>query len=698
MSVQKFPTRLSVVIAMALTNVSLSIYASDGVFEEVIVVTGKRLPVFSNLTDMADQPIPVTDIAALVGQMPGAALINNGGLSGQVAYRGVFGSRIGTTLNGQRFESGGPNMMDPPLHYAPPVLVEKIEVSRGTPGLEFGPALVGGVNAVLKQVPFQATSKVEGHYDLTASGRGNNGSQAVGGIAGMANDRYRGHMLFSDEHGQNTEFPAGTIASSAFDRQVYGLAGGMQSGSSTYDVEFRHHATGPTGNPPFGMDIEYVDADFARLGWASNFGDINVTASAGYADIAHGMNNYALRPAPANPALYRRTLTDATTWVGSVKIDMPTAAGLFKAGLDTQLADKSASIGNPNSPGFVLQSLPAIVLKRTGMYLQIQPSLNDWRFLLGVRVDGHNAEAGRASTGPAVPAMPASLALAFNGASRQWQATTVDALARVWRVQGDANWRLSLSRRNRAPDYVERFAWLPTAASAGLADGNTYVGNQNLNYETATTLDAGVDLLWGNGYVRPTVYITGISNYIQGIPFDTTPGIIDSVVEQVSNMNGDSTPLQFNNVDARLYGFDMDFGYQLNRSLGLNGSLTVNRGERRDIDDQLYRLAPPRLMLGMNYQRRSWGINFKSTYHHRQSRVSESNSEIPTSGYTLFDLSSHWQPTPDLTLLAGIENLFDSQYSEHLGGYNRVAAGDVGLGERLPGSGRSLFLSVQVTR
>ena len=158
MSVQKFPTRLSVVIAMALTNVSLSIYASDGVFEEVIVVTGKRLPVFSNLTDMADQPIPVTDIAALVGQMPGAALINNGGLSGQVAYRGVFGSRIGTTLNGQRFESGGPNMMDPPLHYAPPVLVEKIEVSRGTPGLEFGPALVGGVNAVLKQVPFQATS------------------------------------------------------------------------------------------------------------------------------------------------------------------------------------------------------------------------------------------------------------------------------------------------------------------------------------------------------------------------------------------------------------------------------------------------------------------------------------------------------------------------------------------------------------
>jgi len=695
-NVQKFSAPLSVFLAIALNNVSPNIYASDGVFEEVIVVTGKRLPIFSNSKDMADQPIPVTDIAALVGQLPGAALINNGGLSGQVAYRGVFGSRVGTTLNGQRFESGGPNMMDPPLHYAPAVLVDKIEVSRGTPGLEFGPALAGGVNAVLKQVPYQATSTVEGHYDLAVSGRSHNGSQAVGGVAGMANDRYRGHLLFSDEHGQNTEFPGGTIASSAFDRQVYGLAGGMQNGRSTFDLELRRHATGPTGNPPFGMDIEFVDADFARLGWESSFGDVNVSASTGYADIAHGMNNYALRPTPASPNLYRRTVTDATTWVGSVKLDMPTAAGLLNVGLDTKLADKSARIGNPNNASFALQSLPAVVLKRTGIHLQVQPSIKDWRFLLGVRVDRHRAQAGLATTGPAVPAMPASLAVAFNNTDRQWQATTVDALARVWRVKGDATWRLSLSRRNRAPDYVERFAWLPTAASAGLADGNTYVGNQNLDYETATTLDAGVDLAWGKGYVRPTVYITGINNYIQGTPVDATPGIIDSVVERVSSMNGDPTPLQFNNVDARLYGFDMDFGYQLSRSFELNGSFTVNRGERRDIDDQLYRLAPPRLMLGIDYQQKTWGTRLSGTYHHRQTRVSESNSEIATGGRTLFNLSSHWQPTVDLTLLAGIENLLDRQYSEHLGGYNRVTAGDVGLGARLPGAGRSLFLSVQI--
>ena len=82
------------------------------------------------------------------------ALIDNGGLSGQVQYRGLFGDRVLIRINGQRFHGGGPNAMDPPLHYAPMPLIGSVEVDRGISPVRNGPGLAGGVNARLKQVDF----------------------------------------------------------------------------------------------------------------------------------------------------------------------------------------------------------------------------------------------------------------------------------------------------------------------------------------------------------------------------------------------------------------------------------------------------------------------------------------------------------------------------------------------------------------
>ena len=45
-----------------------------------------------------------------------------------------------------------------------------------------------------------------------------------------------------------------------------------------------------------------------------------------------------------------------------------------------------------------------------------------------------------------------------------------------------------------------------------------------------------------------------------------------------------------------------------------------------------------------------------------------------------------------MTLSAGIENVFDKEYKNHLGGYNRIRNSDVGLGARLPGVGRNVHV------
>ena len=44
------------------------------------------------------------------------------------------------------------------------------------------------------------------------------------------------------------------------------------------------------------------------------------------------------------------------------------------------------------------------------------------------------------------------------------------------------------------------------------------------------------------------------------------------------------------------------------------------------------------------------------------------------------------------TLGAGVENLFDKVYQDHLGGYNRVRESDIAVGDRINGMGRSMYL------
>ena len=119
-----------------------------------IIVIGQRDTATTDQIESDKEIVSTPDAAALVARAPGASLIDNGGLSGQVQYRGLFGDRILVRVNGQRFSSGGPNLMDPPLHYAPMALVDRIEVDRGISPVRKGPGLGGGVNAVLKQAQF----------------------------------------------------------------------------------------------------------------------------------------------------------------------------------------------------------------------------------------------------------------------------------------------------------------------------------------------------------------------------------------------------------------------------------------------------------------------------------------------------------------------------------------------------------------
>lgn len=669
----------------------------DSALRDVVVVTGQRPDTATtDVVTLEERPLQGPDVTNLLSRIPGAARIANGALSGQAQYRGLFGDRINLRVDGQRFASGGPNLMDPTFHYAPAPLTEEVVIDRGVSPVSDGPGLGGGMNAVFKRIDFADGPDMMFGYDLTADARSVDSSLAVGGVAGAATDTWRLNLLGSYEKGEDTKFPGGEIAASSFERGVFGASGGVRFGDSTLTLDLRRQNTGPSGNPPFPMDIIYFDTDFARVGYSTRFGDIKLDASLGYADVTHRMDNLTLRPAPA-AAQQRAALADATTRTAKVAVTLPALAGDLSIGADGDDIDREGSIINPTNAAFVIRNFPGIAQRRFGGFAEWTGGIGLFQSQLGLRLDRHEADTELASTGAAVPAMATGLANAFNAADRSRDDSTWDAVARFWTpADNGLSWRLTLARKTRVPGHVERYLWLPTNASGGLADGNVYVGDLNLRPETALIAEAGVDYRTATAYVRPTIYVRQIDDYIQGVPFDATPGVIDTPQEMVASMNGDPTPLRFANVDARLYGIDLDAGIVLGGPWRVDAVASFVRGERRDIDDNLYRIAPPSLTVGLTYEEQDWSATLETRAVAKQDQVSATNSEAETPGYVLLNAFGSWTISKGVRLSAGVENLLDHKYEDHLAGYNRITGSDVPLGSRLPGAGRGAFVRLGI--
>ncbi|MCL4671343.1 MAG: TonB-dependent receptor [Sphingomonadaceae bacterium] len=668
----------------------------DPVLTDVIVVTAARDSTAS--TDALDPPATIAlppDAAAIAARTAGGALVGNGALSGQLSYRGLSGERVLGRINGQRFATGGPNAMDPPLHYAPAVLLERIEIARGVAPVSQGPGLAGALNAVLLQPAFGTGPALAPTGTARAHYRSVDDSYAVGGMAGLASDRWRLGLLASREEGDDYAIPGGTAGSTSFERNLYGAVAGFRTGAGELFVEYRRSETDPSGNPPFALDIVYFNTDFVQGGFTGSIArDVTLDVRLGHVAVRHLMDNQTVRRPAAPAAMARATFADANTMTAETSIRLGGERRHIKLGVDAELTDKFVRITNPFNAGFFIDAQPQLRSERVGAFAEWRGGAGLVELEAGARLDRVSESAGLPQLGAAVPAGPRTLAAQFVASDRVRRDTVVDAVIRAWAPGEVLTPRLTLARKTRVPSLLERFAWLPTEASYGLADGNIYVGNRALEPEVAWIAEAGFDLETGGLTLRPTLFYRRVDDYIQGTPFDATPGVINSPVEMVANMGGDATPLMFRNVDAELYGVDVDFDMAIAATVRVEGTASYVRAKRRDIADNLYRVAPASGRLAFLWQPGAFTLGAEVNAAARQGKVSATNSEAPSKGYAVVGLFGEARLGDRLTLAAGVENLFDTLYRPHLSGFSRVGASDVPVGTKQPGAGRGVWARI----
>lgn len=683
------PSRLLPLVALALP---FAVHA-DHVHIEEVIVSGSH----ETLTiDVADALVASPDAAQLLKKAPGANVNSNGPLTGIPQYRGMYGPRVGVQLNGTQLESAGPNLMDPALSYAAAGQLESLQLYRGIAPVSVVQESIGGaINAVTENRDFATSSDFETSGRVLASGQSVNQGTQLGASVFVVNDQHRIRIAAMTERGDDADFDDGTIEPSEYERDRYELGYGVRLDRHTLQLDYSRTETGDSGTASLPMDIQTINGDLYSAGYLYD-GDVwDLDFKVFGSDLGHGMTNYHLRTPPA-AAGFRRNDANSDNLGFKLQLTREDSSGRWVIGADGLDAEHDARITNPNNAMFFVEGFNAAERRILGLFAERQHDFgNRWSAELGLRYNNVEMDADEVDGTPAMMMPPATaLRDAFNAADRNQTDNNVDAVAKAW-YEVDEQWTAyaGVGRKTRTASYQERYLWLPLEATGGLADGRTYTGNIELDPEVASEVELGVDFVGSSISFSPRVFYRDVEDYIQGTPSEVMPANQFVNMMNMNNGTNNPSPLQFNNVDATFWGMDMDWSAQLSEHWSLGGVVSYVRGERDDINDDLYRIAPLNGSVELSYAQSSWGAALTLVAYADQDDVSETNGELETDGYELINLNAWWRPMPSLRLVAGLDNALDEGYEDHLGGYNRARGNaDLAVGERIPGYGRNAFV------
>jgi len=662
---------------------------------EEIIVSGHHLST-RVATIVVERELAV-DTAEVFSRLPGADRNKNGRLTGIAQYRGMFGDRVSVNIDGLGVISGGPNAMDAPLSYLSPMITEELTLERGVPGVASAPEAIGGhVDAKLARGRFGDEEQfgIGGMAGVRYSDNGDTTTAAARLTA--ANRSHRFSLVGQSDRADDQRTPAGTIVPSQLSRDRYDISYAYQDDLTQLQAFAGAMDTRDTGTPALAMDIAYIDSKLYGLSLGRELTpDLTVQARVGYNDVDHAMDNFSIRPAPGSPMQYRRNRAGGSGVVFALSADYDMGDYTLRGGVDGRLAGHDSLITNPENMMFFIGNFNDVQRDVVGAFAVLDREGGDSAWEAGVRYTDVSSDAGDVSFGGLMDMMGMNaglLADAFNAADRSLSYGNVDAVFKYSR-QATTNLRfiVDLGSKTRAPSYQELYLWLPLQATGGLADGRNYIGNLDLEPERSNEVAVGLDWSTDRFAISPQAYFKDINNYIQGVPATVMPA------NMLATMMSGNGALQFNNVDAEIYGLDLGWHYSLSERLRLDGNASYSRGRRTDVSDNLYRLPPLNGSVALNYVDTAWSIRAEVIAYDRQDKVSSYNDEQPTAGYSIVNGLITWNVGRSVRIEVQGSNLFDRGYQNHLAGVNRVRDVDIPVGERLWGAERTFTLGAIMT-
>ncbi len=612
------------------------------------------------------QPLPAQDGAAFLKNVPGMSVIRKGGTDGDPVFRGMAGSRLGILQDGENLLGGCGMRMDPPTAYIYPETYDRITVLKGPQSVIYGPSNSAGV------VLFERDNKRFEQpgvkfYGSVVGGSFGRHDELLDVTAGIPLFYIRGIGSYS--HSDNYKDGDGKEVNSKYSRWS---AGGAVGWTPNNDTLLEFHTTQSDGEAAY-ADRTMDGVKFARQNYGLKFEKKNlaswldkVEAQVYYNYIDHVMDNFSLRlfvptASMPNPSVNN---PDRETIGGRLAFTVhPFAMTKVILGMDAQTNKHTfRSTMNENTKPYESMARSADAqFNQIGLFAEgTQYFGENDRLIAGLRGDWWSAEDKRKmlrlSMTSSVPNPTA------NSKRDETLASGFVRYEHDFAAVGATPY-IGVGHSERFPDY-----WELVSASREGPTPSDISAFDTTRPEKTTQLDLGVT--WKSG--SWSGFVAGFANKIDDFI------LIQSNVARTSPTR---TVSIVRNVDATTLGGEAGLRYAFTPNLNLDTSIAYVRGENDTEHQPLAQIPPLEGKIGLNWEAKTWvaGSLLRLVASQNRFAVNEGNivgQDIGrSSGFAVLSLNGGWKPIKGLLVAAGIDNLLDKTYAEHISRSGAVVPG-----------------------
>ena len=599
----------------------------------------------------------------ILKELPGISISRTGGWGMKPYFQGMTDSRILLFVDGVKVNQACPLGMDACTATLEPDLIARIEVRKGPGSAQYGSGNMGGVINVIT-----SGSKYLNSPDFVTEAAYKSKYKSV-------SNSFTGTLSFSGGKEKFDFFASISGAKHGNYKTKKGVINnsGFESNNLHLKTRFR-----PAENQQLMFTAQSYSAE--DIGWPAsntvipkekratyvvnyNISDISSTlqkidVSFSYLSMYHNMKTNS----SADKTLLgdSKTATYNTNFTGYWDLGNKT---IFTTGLFYSLwkmnANRSVIDSGVKLP--LINTLPASSLNELAVFVQDEYSFSDrLKFQTGIRLNyiASNAREDTAAT--------------IYGTGLKTKETIISGSAALfYNLTKNSALTASVSKGFKAATPVERYIAAP------MLDGYYRIGNPNLTGET--NISKRIGLRWQQNRVNWNleVYHNSLDNLISAQ--------IDSKIEnQYEGLKG--VKRYVNISEASIIGVSGSAGISLGPFLFFNSNISYDWGQDKTRDEPLPYISPLNSTVKLTFDNISKGywLEFTVRMTAGQNRYAGSYGELASPAHTVLDINGGWKIGRNIELVAGINNIFNRYYRQHL---------NLAL---LPEPGRSVNLTAEI--
>lgn len=217
-------------------------------------------------------------------------------------------------------------------------------------------------------------------------------------------------------------------------------------------------------------------------------------------------------------------------------------------------------------------------------------------------------------------------------------------LGAIYRLSGRLTGFAQYAEGFRPPNFDEA-----NQAFVNLGHGYATVPNPDLKAETSRGLEIGLRGTTDTSRFSVALFDNRYDDFIESALVGMQDGIM---LFQDSNIG-----------EARIYGAEATYEWQLSSQLSWRNSLAWARGRDETGNSELNSVDPVTLVSGLRYQTSErWGIEGIATVVGAKTRVA-ADDQVTGEAYQVLDLIGHYNLSANASIRFGVFNVFDTQYA-----------------------------------